>query len=654
MKSGIFTGVTFHERTSPVRHTFRYPLSMVLLDLDELGELDRRSPLFGLNRFSPLQIREDDYLAGKGEKLRSKVERVVLSNLGLRVDGKIFLLTAPRFFGYVFNPVSFFYCFDREEKLCAFVAEVNNTFGDRHTYVVPVESGADRTVFTVPKQFHVSPFNTVEGSYTFDLKHSLSPLFVKISIEKKGSPFFYGQISGKVEEFERFDLLKLLLAAPFRGLITMPRILWQAARLHYQRRLPVYSRPIPSHANTHVVRGPTLFERGCMKAAFHMLSRIKRGTLVMRLPDGETIQFGDPTSSGREAVSIQVKHYRFFTRFLLGADVGAGEGFTSGDWDTDDLTRVLTFFVDNREFLDLRRVWWAKPVRLLNHLAHRLRRNSLSGSKKNIEDHYDLGNEMFSLFLDKTLTYSCAVFDDPDDELETAQLRKLDRILDKAGIKPGDHILEIGCGWGSLAVRAVHRFGCRVTCLTLSEKQRDVVLERLEREGISDYVTVKVQDYRKETGQYDHIVSIEMIEAVGEEFLARFFEQCGTLLKPGGRLVIQAITMPHERMSWYRRSCDWIQKHIFPGCFVPSLKLLLERASTAKQLKLVETEEIGPHYARTLREWADRFAKNRSKVLQQGFSDHFFRKWRYYFSYCEAGFKTSVLGTSQIVFEKGR
>lgn len=295
--------------------------------------------------------------------------------------------------------------------------------------------------------------------------------------------------------------------------------------------------------------------------------------------------------------------------------------------------------------LDTKSAWLGHT---LNRISHLRRANTIQGSRKNIEDHYDLGNAMFSLFLDSTMTYSCAYWNSPEETLEQAQINKLRRIITKAEIKSTDHVLEIGSGWGSFALEAVKLTGCRITTITLSSQQKELTEERIRQEGFEDRIEVKLIDYRDIQGQYDKIVSIEMLEAVGHENLPTYFGSCYKLLKPNGKMVFQVITMRNINYDTYRKECDFIQKHIFPGGICPSVNTILDAIEKSSKFTVKNMENIGIHYARTLRSWREAFLRHKSDILAMGFSESFIRKWEYYFSYCEAGFSTYYLGLYQI------
>ena len=290
--------------------------------------------------------------------------------------------------------------------------------------------------------------------------------------------------------------------------------------------------------------------------------------------------------------------------------------------------------------------------KLLARAAHWADRNSRRGSRHNIARHYDLGNEFFELFLDPTLMYSSAFFESESSTLHDASIAKLDRICRKLDLQPSDNVLEIGTGWGGFALHSVQNYGCSLTTTTISQEQLSKARERVEMAGISDRVRLLDADYRDLTGQFDKLVSIEMIEAVGARFLGDYFRQCGRLLKPGGRFVLQGIVMPEKRYESYRRSVDFIQKYIFPGGFLPSVAAIQDAVGQNSTLRLQSVEDLSPHYARTLEEWRQRFSDRIDDVRALGFDDRFIRMWEYYLCYCEAAFREQAVGVVQMVWDK--
>jgi cyclopropane-fatty-acyl-phospholipid synthase len=395
---------------------------------------------------------------------------------------------------------------------------------------------------------------------------------------------------------------------------------------------------------------PTLFQKKCMQVVFRLLTNIHSGAVVFALPDGDTHVFGPGTRD--EAPRVTVFSYRFFARVVTGGDIGLGEAYMAAEWRCDDLPGFVRFLIVNREVFSDGNPVTALAARLVNRGRHLLKQNTIAGSRKNMERHYDLSNQFFESFLDESMTYSCGLFDRPDASLERAQAHKLHTIIDKADLHRNDHLLEIGCGWGSLAMEAVRVTGCRVTGITVSKKQFEYARRRVAAAGLADRVDIRFCDYRRLRGQFDRIVSIEMLEAVGHAFLGTFFKCCDHLLKPGGKVVIQTITIPDQHYASYRREADWIQKHIFPGACIPSLTTLCTAMTAQSQLVVEHIESIGPHYVKTLRAWRRRFRENREKVLKIGFDRGFTRKWDYYLALCEAGFAQKAFGDLQLVLAR--
>ena len=360
-------------------------------------------------------------------------------------------------------------------------------------------------------------------------------------------------------------------------------------------------------------------------------------------PDGRALGSGGVSAP----VMSLVRPATFYARLGADAKIGFGEAYMTGDWTTGPDT----------DLADLLSAFAARLTRLVHPALHRLRHlvertqpaheeNSKENSRTNIARHYDLSNELFEAFLDETMTYSSAWFE-PGDDLAAAQVRKIDGILDLARVRSGMHILEIGSGWGALAIRAARERGARVTTLTLSTEQQALARKRAEEAGVADLVEVRLQDYRDVTGRFDAVVSVEMIEAVGERYWPTYFTALDTLLAPGGRVGLQAITMPHDRMMATRRSYTWIHKYVFPGGIIPSLRSIEENLAAHTKLSLVERRELGPHYARTLNLWRERFLANWGR-LEGSFDETFRRMWEFYLAYCEAGFRVGYLGVSQL------
>lgn len=356
--------------------------------------------------------------------------------------------------------------------------------------------------------------------------------------------------------------------------------------------------------------------------------------------------------AGPPKIHLRVHNARFYRRVLLGGTVGAGESYMDGDWSCNDLVGLVRTILANRDLhagLGGPKSWLTEAIARVGHLC---RRNSLGGSRRNISAHYDLSNTFFSTFLDPTMMYSSAVFDEEDQTLEQASLAKLDRLCQKLELRPNDRLLDIGTGWGGLALHAAQHFGCHVTTTTISDEQYGHAQERVDRLGMSDQIEVLKRDYREIEGRFNKIVSVEMIEAVGHHYLDAYFRQCDHLLEEGGLFALQAITIEDQRYARSVKTVDFIKKHIFPGSFIPSISRLVESASTNTQTVLVNLEDIGADYAMTLRCWADEFEARSTEIEALGFDEKFCRMWRFYLSYCEGAFLERAISDVQILFAK--
>ncbi|NNE37444.1 MAG: class I SAM-dependent methyltransferase [Gammaproteobacteria bacterium] len=369
---------------------------------------------------------------------------------------------------------------------------------------------------------------------------------------------------------------------------------------------------------------------------------------------GALIEIQDPLGTwysgqgDKTDITIVVKNMDFYKQIIFSGSKGAAVAYRDDLWTCTDLTTLLRIMIRNIQLLDGFESGAAKIMNVFNSVVHWTRNNTRHGSKKNIHAHYDLGNDMFKLFLDPTMTYSCGIFPDKNSTLEEASAEKLDRICRKLNIGPEDHVVEIGTGWGSFALHAAGKYGCKVTTTTISKEQHDLALERIQAAGLEDKITLLLSDYRDLTGSFDKLVSIEMIEAVGDDHLGEYFSKCASLVKADGQLLIQAITMPDHRYEDYLKRSDFIQQYIFPGSCVPSLTAMMKYITGHTDLRVENIENIGPHYARTLRLWHDKFMANKEEVMSIGYSNEFVRLWQYYLCYCEAGFKEKYLGTMHL------
>lgn len=374
-----------------------------------------------------------------------------------------------------------------------------------------------------------------------------------------------------------------------------------------------------------------------------VLAGLEGGSLVLRLPDGHPRVLGN----GPLRATLEVRDEAVFGRILGRGSIGFAEAYMDAQWDSDDLAALLGLLASNRDRLE--GLIHGKALRLLPHwIWHRLRANSRGGSRRNIEAHYDLGNDFYRLWLDATMSYSSALWPTPEASFEEAQREKYRHALRALGVQPGQHLLEIGCGWGGLAEIACTEFGARVSGVTLSHEQLAWARERAQRGGFAERAEFFLRDYRDLRGQYDHIVSIEMIEAVGEAYWPSYFAQLRELLRPGGRIVVQAITIADGLFSHYRKDVDFIQRYIFPGGMLPSPSIIAEQGQQAG-LSLIEARCFGLDYARTLALWLERFDAARDAVRSQGFDERFLRMWRFYLAYCEAGFRSGSTDVGQYV-----
>lgn len=367
------------------------------------------------------------------------------------------------------------------------------------------------------------------------------------------------------------------------------------------------------------------------------LKRLVGGRITVR--DGEqTITFGEAPDADGLDVTITVNSSRFYGDLALAGSIGAGEAWMQGYWDCDDLVKLVRLLVRNRDILDEMEgplTVLSKPLRKFSHFINR---NTRQGARRNISAHYDLGNDFFSLWLDPSMMYSCAIFEPEGISLAEAQRVRLERVCQRLGLQEGEHLVEIGSGWGSLAIHAARHYGCRVTTVTISEQQYEWARQKIEEAGLSDRVEIQLTDYRDLEGQYDKLVSLEMIEAIGFEQYDTFFAKCAALLKSGGRMLIQAITIENERFDAYRKDVDFIQRYIFPGSCLPSLQAMEESIERSSDLSVTRVDDIGLHYATTLREWRRNFFDQLDEVKKLGYTDLFIRMWEFYLCYCEGGF----------------
>jgi cyclopropane-fatty-acyl-phospholipid synthase len=380
-----------------------------------------------------------------------------------------------------------------------------------------------------------------------------------------------------------------------------------------------------------------------------VLKKITKGAIKLVDPDGAYV-FGNLDSA--ECVTITIKNPQAYKKVLLEGSVGAGRSYIDGDWETDDLTQLITLFIQNASlFTDIESPL-ARLFSVFRTIGYKLHINTVGRAKDNILAHYDLGNDFFQLILDPSMMYSCAIYDPEDSSLSEASQKKLQEICTKLALKPQDHLLEIGTGWGGFAIYAAQNYGCKITTTTISDKQYAFVKEKIKQLGLENQIELLNQDYRKLSGQYDKVVSIEMIEAVGHKYFDVFFNQCNQLVKPAGLMFLQAIVINDKAYEAAKDEVDFIKRYIFPGGCLPSVFSITQSIATQTTLQLLEFEDIGSHYVKTLNDWHKNLLHNKQAILFQGFTDEFIRTWQFYFCYCAAGFQTHYISTIHALWRK--
>ena len=387
---------------------------------------------------------------------------------------------------------------------------------------------------------------------------------------------------------------------------------------------------------------------------------MKNGSMRFLEPGNNNYVLGDPNSPHEDYHNALVQINRpneFYKKTVLFGDVGFSEAYMDGDWDTDNITNVLSWFLLNvdsgpstsgsKEYKP-----HIKLMNFFNRMYHLYRSNTVEGSKRNIVEHYDLGNEFYKLFLDKTMTYSSAYFQKDEISLEEAQVAKYEALCKHLYLKKEHHLLEIGSGWGGFSLHVAKKYGCRITTITISDEQFAYAKELFKREGVDHLIEIKMLDYRKLEGKFDRIVSIEMLEAVGDKYLDTYFEKCQSVLKPDGLLALQVITSPDSRYEEFKTGIDFIQKHIFPGSLLPSIGRINTAINRTGEMHLYHMHDMGSSYVKTLHSWLEMFDKNIAQVRALGFGEKFIRTWRYYLSYCEAAFKMRNISVVQLVYTR--
>jgi cyclopropane-fatty-acyl-phospholipid synthase len=394
------------------------------------------------------------------------------------------------------------------------------------------------------------------------------------------------------------------------------------------------------------------FDRFLRQQLIGQMRGLRHGRLLLRDACG-TVELGEPGDAHTDLqIHLQVLDAGFYRALARNGSVGAGESYMDGQWHCDNLVGLIQLLLRNRDLLDGMESGLARLGGMAMRGWHALRRNTRDGSRRNIAAHYDLGNDFFSLFLSPDLMYSSAIWTDPADTLEAASTRKLERICRKLDLQPSDRVIEIGTGWGGFALYAAEHYGCHVTTTTISREQHALASERVAAAGVADRVTVLLEDYRDLEGQYDKLVSIEMVEAIGAPYLDVYFEKLGALLKPDGLGLVQAITIEDHRYAQTLKSVDFIKRHVFPGSFIPSINALLASKTRASDLALTQLEDFGHSYALTLKAWRERFTAKLGQVRAQGFDERFVRMWDFYLAYCEGGFRERSIGVAHLLLAK--
>jgi cyclopropane-fatty-acyl-phospholipid synthase len=392
-------------------------------------------------------------------------------------------------------------------------------------------------------------------------------------------------------------------------------------------------------------------DRMARRAILSLLKGMNHGRITI-IENRHGSDFGEQSNKSSLQAVITVHHPQFYTRIFFGGSIGAAEAYMDGLWAADDLTMVMRILALNQKAFEDMEKGLARLTAPFYKFYHFVRKNTKAGSRKNIMAHYDLGNDFYSLFLDETMTYSCGIFEHGKSSLKNASVAKYDRICRKLQLTTGDRVVEIGTGWGGFAVHAARNYGVRVTTTTISEEQYHFAERRIKAAGLEDRINLLKKDYRDLDGQFDKLVSIEMIEAVGHHYLTTFFQTCSRLLKDDGLMALQAITIGDQIFDRHKRSVDFIKRYIFPGSCIPSITAISKAIAGATDLRLVHLEDITAHYARTLHEWRRRFFDNIEQVRAQGFTDAFIRMWEYYLCYCEGGFAERYIGDVQMLFVK--
>ncbi len=624
---------------------------MIDIDVNQLESLNSHGLFFGYNKKRIFSLFDSDYLESSALPVSEKIYTILQQkSLHPGIDS-IRLVSIPRFIFKSFRPVNFYLCYSKQKELISLLAEVSNTYHETSYYLMDNPVSCKKGYrFSIDKNFHVSPFFEEEGYYEFEVSDNVSDFKITISYLVNDKPSFYADFSGKKRPLTSWQAIKTAVRYPLTLLLVFPRILYQATKLYWIKRLPARPKPIPSNETLLHPMPLSRLEKKIIthiKKGFHNLNH---GKLTLLLPDLTSLSFGN--SDKDPQAKIVISNTWFFKSVWSGGDIGLGESYMRGEWNSDHVEKVIAFMIINRSCIQsyFRGSFFTA---IFNKIKHQLRKNTLGKSKQNIAAHYDLGNTFYQLFLDPTMMYSSGIFLDESNTLEVAQHQKVKRLVSALNLNSASHVLEIGSGWGYAAIYIAKTYGCRVTSITLSKEQKLHADALVNKENLSHLITIKLSDYRSMSGQFDAILSIEMIEAVGHEYLPIFFQTCDRLLTQGGRFSLQSITYPNNEYDQYRKKSDFIRKHIFPGGHLPSLAIMEKITTKKTQLKEVSSLNIAQSYANTLAKWRSNFIAKKEELMMLGFDITFYRKWIFYFAYCEAAFRTNYLGCYQLVYEKG-
>jgi cyclopropane-fatty-acyl-phospholipid synthase len=396
---------------------------------------------------------------------------------------------------------------------------------------------------------------------------------------------------------------------------------------------------------------PGFLDSLARRLVLKQLALLQKGRIEL-IDQGQSMQFGTERKGCDLHARIEILDSSFYSEIAFGGSIGAGEAYMLGSWRCDDLVSLVRILLKNREVLDNMETGSASLTRPLQKFFHRLNRNTRAGARRNISAHYDLGNDFFALWLDPSMMYSSAIYEDETSSLEQAQQHRLNLICERLELGPQDHLIEIGTGWGGFAIHAVRNFGCTVTTTTISQEQYDLAKQRIHEAGLEDRIELLLEDYRDLQGHYDKLVSIEMIEAIGSEQYDTYFAKCGELLRPGGRMLIQAITIADQQYAYAQKNVDFIQRYIFPGSCLPCLSVMTDSIARNTDMLVTNVHDIGLDYARTLAQWRHNFFDRIDQVRELGYPEEFIRMWEFYLVYCEGGFLERAISDVHLVSER--